>query len=72
MVLLVRHGQAAFGTDHYDRLSERGRQQARWLGEHLAALGVSEIVFDVRSASMEETLARMDGFAKILRETASV
>lgn len=43
MVLLVRHGQAAFGTDHYDRLSERGRQQARWLGEHLAALGVSPV-----------------------------
>ena len=40
MVLLVRHGQAAFGSDHYDRLSDRGRQQARWLGEHLAALGV--------------------------------
>ena len=31
MVLLVRHGQAAFGSDHYDRLSDRGRQQARWL-----------------------------------------
>jgi len=40
MVLLVRHGQAAFGSDHYDRLSDRGRQQARWLGEHLASLGV--------------------------------
>lgn len=40
MVLLVRHGQAAFGTEDYDRLSERGRQQARWLGEHLAALGI--------------------------------
>ena len=38
-VLMVRHGQAAFGSDHYDRLSDRGRQQARWLGEHLAALG---------------------------------
>lgn len=43
MVLLVRHGQAAFGSDHYDRLSEQGRQQARWLGEHLAAMGVSPV-----------------------------
>lgn len=38
---LVRHGQAAFATDDYDRLTELGRQQARWLGEHLAALGVN-------------------------------
>ena len=26
---LVRHGQASFGTDNYDRLSELGHQQAR-------------------------------------------
>jgi broad specificity phosphatase PhoE len=29
---LVRHGQAAFGTDHYDRLTEIGFAQARLLG----------------------------------------
>ena len=40
LILLIRHGQAAFGSEDYDRLSERGRQQARWLGEHLAAFGV--------------------------------
>ncbi|UCE32650.1 MAG: histidine phosphatase family protein [Burkholderiales bacterium] len=32
----VRHGQAAFGTDDYDRLTELGWQQARWLGEYFA------------------------------------
>ena len=32
-ILLVRHGQAQFGTDDYDRLSEVGRAQARLLGE---------------------------------------
>ena len=37
---LVRHGQASFGTDDYDRLSPLGWQQSRWLGEHLAARGV--------------------------------
>lgn len=36
----------------------------------LAKLGVSEIVFDVRSATLAETLARMDGFGRIIRETA--
>jgi broad specificity phosphatase PhoE len=31
-ILLVRHAQASFGSDDYDRLSERGHQQARLLG----------------------------------------
>ncbi len=35
-VFLVRHGQAAFGTDNYDRLSDRGRQQAWLLGRYLS------------------------------------
>lgn len=38
---LIRHGQAAFGTGDYDRLTELGHAQARWLGEHLRDLGVS-------------------------------
>ena len=38
---LVRHGQASFESDDYDRLSGLGWQQARWLGEHLVAMGVS-------------------------------
>lgn len=32
--LLVRHGQASFGADNYDKLSPLGWQQARWLGEY--------------------------------------
>jgi broad specificity phosphatase PhoE len=35
-ILLVRHGQAQFGTDDYDRLSDLGREQSRLLGECLA------------------------------------
>lgn len=38
-IVFVRHGQASFGTDDYDRLSDLGWQQARWLGEHLAHEG---------------------------------
>ena len=37
-VVLVRHGQANAGArteEEYDRLSELGRQQGRWLGEWL-------------------------------------
>ena len=37
-VILVRHGQANSGAtdeESYDRLSELGHQQARWLGDYL-------------------------------------
>ena len=36
-ITLVRHGQAnsdAKDEDGYDKLSDLGHQQARWLGEH--------------------------------------
>lgn len=32
-ILLVRHGQAQFAADDYDRLSDLGREQARLLGD---------------------------------------
>jgi broad specificity phosphatase PhoE len=32
VIYVVRHGQAAFGTDHYDRLTDIGFAQARLLG----------------------------------------
>ena len=35
-IYLVRHGQASFGTDDYDELSELGREQAHLLGEWFA------------------------------------
>lgn len=40
-LFLVRHGQASFGAANYDQLSELGYQQARWLGEHFAELGIN-------------------------------
>lgn len=33
-IVLVRHGQASFGTANYDRLSPLGERQAVLLGEH--------------------------------------
>ena len=38
-VYLVRHGQAAFGTDDYDRLTETGIAQCRQLARHWRAIG---------------------------------
>jgi len=33
-LFLVRHAQASYGESDYDRLSELGHQQSRWLGEY--------------------------------------
>jgi len=38
---LVRHGQASFGAKNYDKLSELGHQQARWLGEYFTARDIN-------------------------------
>lgn len=43
-VLLVRHGQASWGSEDYDVLSPRGEQQSRILGKALAARGVEPTV----------------------------
>lgn len=40
-LLLVRHGQASFGAQDYDQLSEHGRQQAAVVGAALAAREVT-------------------------------
>ena len=38
---LVRHGQASFGEDDYDKLSALGHKQSVRLGEYFAARGVT-------------------------------
>ncbi|GAA4331564.1 histidine phosphatase family protein [Variovorax defluvii] len=37
---LVRHGQASFGADDYDQLSEMGQRQSRRLGEYWRERGM--------------------------------
>ncbi|OIH85385.1 histidine phosphatase family protein [Arthrobacter sp. UCD-GKA] len=41
VLYLVRHGQASFGTDDYDRLSDRGHEQSRALGKALAKFNIT-------------------------------
>ena len=36
---LVRHGQASFGSDHYDQLSDLGTRQCQQLGRYFASKG---------------------------------
>jgi broad specificity phosphatase PhoE len=40
-LILVRHGQASFGSSNYDRLSSLGARQSRVLGEYWARLKFS-------------------------------
>jgi broad specificity phosphatase PhoE len=59
---LVRHGQASFGTDNYDRLSPLGHRQCERLGQYLLAKGQR---FD---AVITGTLVRHDeSYAAIAR-----
>ena len=43
-VLVVRHGQASFGAEDYDVLSDHGKEQARRLGSSLASLSPDLVV----------------------------
>ena len=50
-IYFIRHGQASFGEDNYDRLSPLGVRQAQYLAKHLAKTGK---LFDaVYSGEME-------------------
>jgi broad specificity phosphatase PhoE len=40
-LVLVRHAQASFGAEDYDKLSELGWRQSRWLGEYFAERGAA-------------------------------
>lgn len=40
-IYLIRHGQASFGADNYDQLSELGQRQAVVTGEYLRDCGIT-------------------------------
>ena len=40
-IYLIRHGQASFGADDYDKLSELGCRQASVAGDYLAQCGIN-------------------------------
>lgn len=60
---LVRHGQASFAAENYDRLSDLGRRQAIWLGEYFAERNV------VFSRAVSGTLERQRETARLILET---
>lgn len=40
-LIMVRHGQASFGTGNYDRISPLGERQGAWLGEYFGERGIA-------------------------------
>lgn len=69
LITLVRHGQASFGTDDYDRLSLLGKEQAATLGACLQAAGrTPDLVVVGRMRRQRETLealARAAGWQSV-------
>ncbi|MDR0213315.1 MAG: phosphoglycerate mutase family protein [Comamonas sp.] len=55
---LVRHGQASFGADDYDQLSERGQAQAVRLGQYWRERGIKfDAVYSGTLKRHQQTLA---------------
>ena len=52
----IRHGQASFGADDYDRISPAGRKQAELVAEHLCrTAGGFDLLFSGTLARQQET-----------------
>ncbi|MEY8831035.1 histidine phosphatase family protein [Sedimentitalea sp. XS_ASV28] len=59
-LLVIRHAQASFGADNYDRLSELGHRQAEMAGEALRASGwVPDRLVTGTLVRQRETLSSM-------------
>ena len=62
---LIRHAQASFGTDDYDRLSPTGHKQAFVAGEYLHA--VSGTIDAIYSGTARRHMETAEGIAKTVR-----
>jgi broad specificity phosphatase PhoE len=65
VVILVRHGQASFGADDYDVLSETGWQQGRLLGRWLADRA------DAPTSTVRGSMRRHRETCEAIRESAA-
>lgn len=65
-IYLIRHGQASFGKENYDQLSERGWEQGRVLGRWLAGKVSPGAVFGGNLERHRETVEAMaSGFGAL-------
>lgn len=61
-LILVRHGQASFGAESYDQLSETGRQQVRILAAHWQNLGEQfDVIYSGNLNRQQETASLLAG-----------
>ncbi len=59
-LLVIRHGQASFGSDNYDKLSELGHRQSAAVGQTLRDMGwVPDRTITGTLTRQKETLASM-------------
>jgi broad specificity phosphatase PhoE len=62
---LVRHGQASFGADDYDQLSELGQRQSQQLGRYFAGKGLR---FDaVLTGTLKRHTQTLAGISHVLQ-----
>ena len=62
---LVRHGQASFGADNYDLLSELGRAQSLRLGQYWRERFGAELAFDaVLTGTLQRQRQTWQGIAE--------
>ena len=62
ILYLVRHGQASFGADDYDQLSDLGKRQSVQLGRYFASKGMT---FDaVLSGTLRRHSQTLDGISE--------
>jgi broad specificity phosphatase PhoE len=69
VIYVIRHAQASFGRENYDRLSDLGVKQAEILGDYLGHLGLEfDAVYsgtlDRQKDTAEVALGRMPGQAR--------
>lgn len=64
-LFLIRHAQASFGTDDYDRLSLTGHKQAYVAGEYLHAAAAT--IDTILAGSARRHLETAEGIAKTVR-----
>ena len=71
-LVLVRHGQASFGADDYDVLSETGWEQSRVLGRWLREHGVrpDTVVSGAMRRQRETLAALLEGWSSAARSSA--
>ncbi len=64
-IYMVRHGQASFGKENYDQISEKGRKQCGILAEYLIRTGLSfDAVYAGDMARQKDTAREMSAICQ--------